>query len=151
MSKLRKAKTGATKPPVTEEGANPEVEVENEVDDLENENENPDVENENENESEVDGDSEPDADAEEEKEADKEPEAPDAPEVTKKEKPVVDSGLTVSNPLANSGEKQVRIKPNKDFRAYIGDRFYDLKKDEEESVPFSVKQKLQKAGYLATL
>lgn len=136
MSKLRKAKTGAAKPAVTNEEELTNVNEENETAEEQDLDETEELE-----QDEVETE-------EEEVEPTEEEEKPAVEAAPAKEK---DSGLTVSNPSANSGEKKVRIKPNRDFRAYIGDQFYNLKKDVEDTVPFSVKQKLQKAGMLSTL
>lgn len=45
----------------------------------------------------------------------------------------------------------VRIKPNKDYRTFIGDRWFNFKKGKVESVPQHVKEILYKAGVLDTL
>jgi hypothetical protein len=44
-----------------------------------------------------------------------------------------------------------RIKPSRDIRTYIGDRWYNLKADKVETVPAEVKEILNRAGALKPL
>lgn len=48
-------------------------------------------------------------------------------------------------------QPNVRIKTNKDYRTFIGDRWFNFKKGVEANVPAHVKEILYKAGVLDTL
>jgi hypothetical protein len=45
----------------------------------------------------------------------------------------------------------VRIKPKRDIRTYIGDRWYNLKAEKVETVPANVKEILNRSGDLLPL
>lgn len=59
--------------------------------------------------------------------------------------------VTVTKASEVKAEPNVRIKPNRDIRTYIGDRWYNLSKGKQETVPQTVKSILQKAGILDAL
>lgn len=48
-------------------------------------------------------------------------------------------------------QPQVRVKPNKDLRTYIGDQWYNFKAGVQTTVPQQVKEILAKSGMLDAL
>lgn len=69
--------------------------------------------------------------------------------------PVIDKAVEKSKSEETveevSKEPNVRVKPNKDIRTFIGDQWYNLPEGKVSTVPKTVKDILQRAGKLSPL
>jgi hypothetical protein len=79
------------------------------------------------------------------------------PKTSKKEekveevKPLEVRPTQVKQESKKATQPNVRVKPNKDIRTYIGDQWYNLKAGKVETVPKQVKDILAKSGMLDAL